>query len=241
MRQSDYGRDRSIALAEEYHTQRGTTDHVAYPAVPPADAHGSRRGTSDHAAYPAIAGRHSRRQTADQSTEGISLPRYAPYPSMASPEDPQHSGSHQKQSRRVTQQQGAAAEPGDLPRDGRRTRRTTDDGTEDRRADMDRGSARPSYNGEADPAQHAAPSGNHERWGTDAAVTVSYPNAGKNMSNLRSGVSPPQSIACHWQNLMSASAVSMREPHCICHKCHGMLLFRGSSTACLTSCWNLAW
>ena len=195
-RQSDYGGHSGVAPAEGRRSQRGTADHVAYPALPSAQGQRSQPATSDHAAfpvpaYPTIAptdGRQSRRQTADQPTEGASLPRYAPYPSMASPENLQHSGSYHEHNRRLTQQHSAA---GELPTEGRSSRRATEDGTDNRRRSQNGQPLRPSYNGEGPPAQHAAVPGTYERWGTDAAVSVSYPNTGEGLpapqNSLRQG------------------------------------------------------
>ena len=184
-RQSEYGGYPSIAPAEGLRAKRGTTDHAACPALPAAESQRSQWESSDHAAYPTVPSsdrRHSRRQTADQPTDGRTSPGYAPYPSVASPEDRHRSGSYHEQSKRVTQQQGAAGEP---PAEGRRSRRATDDGTEDVRIDSTARPTRVSHNGsEGAHAQHAALSGTRERWGADAAVTLSYPNAGETLPAL---------------------------------------------------------
>jgi len=104
------------------------------------------------------------------------LPAYAPYPSMASPERSERRTA--EQSKRMSQQAGTEAYSSTAPEEGQRSRRTTVDGrvAADGRQSQngDTRSGRPSHTGVSAAGQYAAASGSHERWGTDADVTVSY-------------------------------------------------------------------
>jgi len=218
-RQSDYG---AYPQVEGYQSQRGSADHVGYPSIAPTDSHHSRRGTADQLAFPNIApaeGQHSRRGTADhvayptleptnrqssrreiadlQMIEGA-LPANAPYPSMASPERPVRRTA--EQSRRVSQQAGTEGYSSIAPEEDQKSRRTTADGrvTADGRQSQkgDMRSGRPSNTGMLAAGQYAAASGSHERWGTDADVTVSYAPAGERLhvypDDALHGASKPQ-------------------------------------------------
>ena len=197
-RRSDHG---AYPQVEGYQSQRGTADHAAYPSIAPTDSHHSRRGTADQLAFPNVApaeGQHSRRGTADhvaypaleptnrqssrreiadlQMIEGA-LPAYAPYPSMASPEQSERHTA--EQSKRRSQQAATEAYSSTAPEAGQRSRRNTSDGRQSQNGDTRSG--RPSHTGVSAAGQYAAASGSHERWGTDADVTVSYAPAGERL------------------------------------------------------------
>ena len=183
---ADHAAYPSIALADSHHSRRGTADQLAFPDIAPAEGQHSRRGTADHSAYPTLEPTNrqpSRREISDlQMIEGA-LPAYAPYPSMASPEQSERRTT--EQSRRVSRQAGAEGHSSIAPEDGQKSRRTTADGrvTADRRQSQsgDMRSGRPSHTGVSAAGQCVTASKGHERWGTDADVTVSYAPAGERL------------------------------------------------------------
>lgn len=177
-------------------SRRSTRDHVAYPTLAPLGSGqqqrssnaSSRRSTRDHAAYPTIAPPEERKPprtgTAEQQMEEGSFGGLAPYPSVAPPVEKHQAyrPSADHNDRRVSWQSGnPEPDPSDARGKGQRSRRTTADGGV--RHGVGFGSARVSDSGQA-AEQHAAPMADaHGRRGTDASVTVSYPDTGKSAAS----------------------------------------------------------
>ena len=148
--QSDGAEHPALDAAERRRSRRTTTDHVAYPTLPPTD------------------GQHPQRRTAEEQAS------YAPYPAVAKPEawDEDSGKPTPDKKRRVSWQTG----PEVYPEEGGRSRRATADGRGDHVDDV--GHGRVSRSGEQCVQQPSA-SAPHGRRATDTSGTGNYPPHGE--------------------------------------------------------------